>query len=279
MARNTKYNLRDEDIETYYREGVVCLRGVLNHDWIKQLQDAVEEVLANPGPQARADESKGGRNLYDTFMWTRNETFWQLQCESPLPAVTAKLMRSSVSHLLADVLFAKEPNTPVPTPWHQDQPYGWYNGSQTISCWLPLDPVDLSSGALEYVRGSFRDNVWYRPVGFATGEEANAVEFQPMPEIEKNRDKYDIFHFDMEPGDLLIHHLLILHGAPGNDTSSTRRRAIAFRYSGDDATYVERKFGPKPIFPSGLKDGDKFGTDLFPQVWPRTGLLRRFWEN
>jgi len=76
----------------------------------------------------------------------------------------------------------------------------------------------------------------------------------------------------MAPGDVLAHHLLTLHGAPGNRTPDRRRRAIAFRYAGDDATYIDRPVGPKPIRDPGLKRGDHFGCELFPQVWPRAGL-------
>ena len=106
------YPVSEADISRYEENGVICLRGVLGPEWIDQLRRALEDILASPGPQGRADESKGGRFSYDTFMWTRNETFWRLQAESPIPAISAKLMRSRVSHLMADVLFAKEPNTP-----------------------------------------------------------------------------------------------------------------------------------------------------------------------
>ncbi|WJR79213.1 phytanoyl-CoA dioxygenase family protein [Bradyrhizobium sp. NP1] len=274
MKSANYYEVSVSDIERYEADGVVCLRGVLDPSRIAELEDAMEDVLAHPGPQARA-----GKFAYDTFMWTRNQAFWKLQADSAIPSITAQLMRSSVSHLMADVMFAKEQNTPDPTPWHQDQPYGWYDGTQVCSVWIPLDRVTLESGALEYVRGSHRAGIWYRPVGFTTGENENTDEFAPMPDIEANRADYDIVHFDLEPGDALFHNLLVLHGAPGNSSSDRRRRAIAFRYAGDDAKYAVRSVGPKPIWDPGIRHGDRFGCDLFPQVWPSTGNVPRFWER
>lgn len=279
MSTRDQYPLSDEQIESYQKDGVICLRNVLDQARIERLRAALEDVLAHPGPQAKAYDSGGqGRFGYDTFMWTRNEEFWRLQTDSAIPSITARLMKSTVSHFMADVAFVKEPGTPTPTPWHQDQPYGWYDGRQVISVWLALDRVTIESGALEYVLGSHRTGSWFRPVSFDSGLDQDTEDFVPMPDIDGNRETYNITHFDVEPGDLLFHHLLILHGSPGNSTTDRRRRAIAFRYTGDDATYAVRKVGPKPIFDPGLVHGDRFGCELFPQVWPPKPVPR-LWEK
>ena len=76
---------------------------------------------------------------------------------------------------------------------------------------------------------------------------------------------FDIVYFETEPGDVILHHLNILHYASGNRTAS-RRRAIALRYSGDDAVYVKRKFGPPPLYDPGLESGAPLDSDLFPVV-------------
>jgi hypothetical protein len=47
---------RDE-IETYSRDGVVCLRGVLSRDSIKAIEDEIETATAS------LDQSYGGYNL------------------------------------------------------------------------------------------------------------------------------------------------------------------------------------------------------------------------
>lgn len=278
MARS-KYEITEADIARYEEDGVVCLRGVLDKSWVTLLRDELERVLENPGPQAKDYAQQGaGRFRYDTFMWTRHEPFWRLQVDSPIPMITAALMRSAKSYLMADVVFDKEPRAANVTPWHQDQPYGWYDGRQVISVWVPLDEVDLTNGALEYVLGSHRWGKWYRPVGFDDGKNQATAEFEPMPDIEAERAKHQIIHYDCEPGDALFHHLLVLHGSPGNSTSDRRRRAIAFRYAGDDATYAVRPVGPKPVWDPGLSHGARFGCELFPQVWP-SASLPRFWER
>jgi ectoine hydroxylase-related dioxygenase (phytanoyl-CoA dioxygenase family) len=270
----------ESDIETYERDGVVCLRGMLDSAWLEELRAATEEVLLHPSARAVIDESRGGRYAYDMSLWTRHETFRRFQMSSPVPAITAQLMRSSKVYLMVDSMFVKEPNTPVPTPWHQDQPVGWYDGTQVCSVWVPLDSVTLESGALEYVVGSHRLGEWYSPhPGEMSSVGKGAVRFKAIPDVAGNRDAYDIVHFDTEPGDLLFHHMLMLHGTPGNALSERRRRAISLRYVGDDASFAQRALGLKLIRDPGLVHGDPFGCELFPQVWPPTGRLRRFWEE
>ena len=49
--------ITEEEIETYSRDGVVCLRGVLSRDSIKSIEDAIETATAS------LDQSYGGYNL------------------------------------------------------------------------------------------------------------------------------------------------------------------------------------------------------------------------
>ncbi|MCK5343204.1 MAG: phytanoyl-CoA dioxygenase family protein, partial [Candidatus Heimdallarchaeota archaeon] len=87
---------------------------------------------------------------------------------------------------------------------------------------------------------------------------------------------HEILCWDMEAGDVLIHHPLTLHYASGNKSSTDRRRGLALRYLGDDArfddrpgTFLENKKVLATIPEINLKNGDKFSGDLFPQIWPR----------
>jgi ectoine hydroxylase-related dioxygenase (phytanoyl-CoA dioxygenase family) len=97
-----------------------------------------------------------------------------------------------------------------------------------------------------------------------------------MPDIDSSPYNYEMLSWTLDPGDVLIHHALAVHGAAGNRTNDQRRRALAVRYTGDDArydprpdTFMEmervRKYIPAPRIDAGAP----FGPPLFPQVWPR----------
>ena len=66
---------------------------------------------------------------------------------------------------------------------------------------------------------------------------------------------------------MIAFHALAVHGAPGNRSSSRRRRAWAMRWLGDDARYASRvgAISP-PLEGHGLTPGDAFGVAMFPEV-------------
>ena len=49
----------------------------------------------------------------------------------------------------------------------------------------------------------------------------------PVHDIDSNIENYEIISWDLNPGDVVIHHPLILHGSSGNKSSNIRRRGLA----------------------------------------------------
>ena len=68
-------------------------------------------------------------------------------------------MRSQSAQLFHDHVLVKEPGTAKPTPWHQDSPYYFVDGQQTLSFWIPVEPVE--DATLRCVKGSHK---WPKPV-------------------------------------------------------------------------------------------------------------------
>ena len=58
---------------------------------------------------------------------------------------SATLMATDTVQLFHDHVLVKEPATPTATPWHADRPYYFVDGHQTISFWIPLDPVSADT--------------------------------------------------------------------------------------------------------------------------------------
>jgi ectoine hydroxylase-related dioxygenase (phytanoyl-CoA dioxygenase family) len=95
-----------------------------------------------------------------------------------------------------------------------------------------------------------------------------------MPTIDP--DRHELISWRLEPGDVLAHLGLTIHGADGNPSADRRRRALALRYTGDDAHYdprpgtfmdmeAVRAYVPAP----DIRAGAQMGGALFPKAWPR----------
>ena len=259
--------ITQEHIDTYQRDGVVLIKGLFaNH--VNTLRTGVAENMAAPGPYASNNEKAGetGRFFDDYCNWPRIIAFEQVISTSPAAQVAAELMQSKTAQLFHDHVLVKEPGTSMATPWHQDGPYYFVEGRQTISFWSPLDPV--KEATLRCVAGS---HLWEKPV-LPTRWAKNEPFFDPapyMPVPDPDAEGMDVREWEMEPGDAVAFHYGILHGARGN-TSAERRRAFSLRLVGDDARYVERPGPTSPPYPGhGMVAGQKLREDWFPVLWSK----------
>ena len=134
---------------------------------------------------------------------------------------------------------------------------------------MPLDVVDGSNGAVEFVKGSHKWEKLFNPVDFGLGyKERQARLLDSIPDIDAMRGDLDVVAFDVEPGDCIVFHARTVHGGPGND-GLRRRRAYSTRWAGDDAVYCIRRTSSRPVRDPGLTPGEPLRGDLFPLVWER----------
>ena len=258
-----------EDRDAYARDGAVCLRGLFDDAWLDRLRVAIDRDIEKPGPMGMRYGRKSDEGTFfgDMYMWTYDPDFRAFALESPAAEIAGALMGSKKVNLFYDHLLVKEPGSESLTPWHHDLPYWCVEGDQVCSIWLALDPVDKTSGAVEFVRGSHRWGKLFRAQDFRMKTIFADPSLEEIPDIDADRDAYEFLSWDTEPGDCIVFHALTVHGAPGNAASDRRRRALSTRWAGDDAVYIERPAMSEPLRDPGLKPGDPLDSDLFPVVW------------
>jgi ectoine hydroxylase-related dioxygenase (phytanoyl-CoA dioxygenase family) len=258
-----------ELVEAFQRDGAVCVRGAFSLHEVALVERGIERNLSEPSPRAlvasRPDDP--GRFFEDFCNWDRIPEYEEFIRTSPAAATAGALMGSQRVRLFHDHVLVKEPSTRQPTPWHQDQPYYNVEGSQTCSLWLPVDPVDRGS-TLEFVAGSHL-GPWLMPRTFMDDEAKWFPEgsLEELPDVEGNRDAYEILAWELEPGDGVFFHMLTLHAAGG---AARRRRAFSVRFLGDDATHAPRPWKTSPEFPGlteELPRGAAMDHPLFPLLW------------
>ena len=260
--------ITQQDIEQFQTDGVVLIRGLFA-DQVELLRAGVAANMAEPGPFASNNEKAGhtGRFFDDYCNWTRIPELKQAIEESPVAEVAADLMKSQSVQMFHDHVLVKEPGTSLPTPWHQDGPYYFVEGEQTVSFWSPLDPVDEAT--LRCVAGSHRWEKEVLPTRWVSEEDFFPDEGQYMPVPDPDAEGMNVLEYAMQPGDAVAFNYKILHGARGN-TSASRRRAFSLRLVGDDARYVERPGRTSPPFPGhDMQPGQRLREDWFPILLQR----------
>lgn len=257
--------LSQADIEAFQRDGVVVIRGLFA-DWVETIRAGIDRNLKAPSEYAaeNLNPGEGGRFFDDYCNWERIPEFVDVIRNSEAAAVAADLMGSKTVQMFHDHVLIKEPGTSKPTPWHQDGPYYFVEGQQTISFWSPMDPVTEAS--LRCVAGSHRWEKQVLPTRWLSESDFYPDSDRYMPVPDPDAEGMDIREWEMQPGDAVAFNFLTLHGARGNE-STQRRRAFSLRLVGDDARYVERPGPTSPPYPGhDMVQGQRLREDWFPML-------------
>lgn len=235
---------------------------------VEALRKGIDRNMAEPGPYASRNEKPGETGLFfdDYCNWDRIPEFHAVLRDPAIIAAAGALMGSARVQMFHDHVLVKEPGTSMATPWHSDGPYYFVEGRQTISFWVPLDPV--TDAGLRCVAGS---HLWEKDV-LPTRWVSNAAFFEGdyMPVPDPEAEGMTIREWPMQPGDAVAFHFRTLHGARGNSAAS-RRRAFSLRLVGDDAAYVERPGRTSPPYPGhDMRPGQRLREDWFPVLSDRS---------
>jgi ectoine hydroxylase-related dioxygenase (phytanoyl-CoA dioxygenase family) len=255
--------------DAFHRDGAACLRGVFA-DWVDIIAAGIERNMGDPGPLAsnlvKAGQSGG---FFDDYCnWQRIPEFTRTICESPAAQLAAHFMGSETARFFHEHVLVKEPGTQKPTPWHSDLPYYFLDGRQTISFWIPIDPV--KSATLRLIAASHLWERQVRPVRWVDSSDFynQGNDYRTVPDPDRDS-ALQVLEWQMHPGDAVIFDYRTVHGARGNDTS-TRRRVLSLRWIGDDVRYAERPGRTSPPYPGhGMVPGQRLREDWFPIIWPR----------
>ena len=241
--------------DVYRRDGVVVLRGVLRPGEVEMLRRGIDEVVSTPSPRAKVASAPDDPGFFieDFCTWREHAGFEAVIRTSRLAEVAADLMGSVSVRMYHDHVLVKEPGTRQRTPWHQDQPYYDVEGTQNVSFWIPVDPVDRSD-CLEVIAGTHR-GPWLMPRSFLDQRARWFPEgsLDELADYDSERDRHRIVSAELQPGDCIAFHMLSVHGAPGV-SGVNRRRVFSLRLLGDDMVFAPRDWTTSPDM-SAVFDG------------------------
>ncbi len=121
--------------------------------------------------------------------------------------------------------FIKEPNTKHVVSMHQDLTY-WGLGAidGLLTAWLSLSPATPASGCMDFVKGSHKNPILPHNDTF---DENNLLSRGQEIAVDITEDAKT--PIEIHPGQMSLHHGLMIHGS-GPNTTNDRRIAAVVRY-------------------------------------------------
>jgi non-heme Fe2+,alpha-ketoglutarate-dependent halogenase len=120
--------------------------------------------------------------------------------------------------------FIKEAETPSFVSWHQDSTYWGLSSPDVCTAWVALTPSTIANGAMAVIPKSHtRDQIPHRD----TFDRHNLL--TRGQEIAVEVDERAAVPLVLQPGQMSLHHVRLVHGSPPNP-SPDRRIGFAIRY-------------------------------------------------
>jgi ectoine hydroxylase-related dioxygenase (phytanoyl-CoA dioxygenase family) len=121
-------------------------------------------------------------------------------------------------------IFIKNARDPGFVSWHQDSTYWGLDRPDVVTAWVALTASNRANGAMEFIPGTHTsDQIPHRDTfaenNLLTRGQEVAVDVDPSQAVT----------IELEPGEISLHHVRLVHGSPANP-SNDRRIGFAIRY-------------------------------------------------
>jgi chlorinating enzyme len=221
--------LTQEQIERYPQDGIVTPIPVLSPEETARYRAAYEEL----------EERLGGRPKATQLSLTHLYFPWAYEL------VTHPKVLDAVEDLLGpDILvwsssvFPKKAHDPGYISFHQDGTYWGLDSTQVTTAWIALTPSTAENGCMRVAPGTHLEPI--RPHVETHAENNMLTRGQ---EVQAEIDEEHVLDVVLQPGEMSLHHVNIIHGSNANG-SGTKRIGFAIRYM---TPQVRQTGDPNPV--------------------------------
>ena len=257
--------LTKEMLDTYWKQGFVVVPDLIEQSyldtWVNRLSDIVEK---------RIEPADGMLVMKDVMVAkgsvspdSRMEAIAKIQDYEKDPVLDSYTTHAAVLECVEQIvgkdvqtihtmLINKPPNVDGRHPLHQDLLYFPFRpADKIVASWTALEPVTRENGCLVVLPKTHRGELLKH--GNPDWENLNAGYFGA-----EGVDTGERIHLEMNPGDTVFFHPILLHGSGRNRTQGYRR-AISAHYSAVDVEWAwatEGTFGDRQY---RIVSGDRKG--------------------
>lgn len=198
--------LTESQLADYERDGCICPIAVLSPAEALRFREALERQEACMGGKLKRID-----NSHLFFQWA-----FELATHPAILDVMESLLGPDL-FVHSTRVFYKHAHDPAYVSWHQDGVYSNLNSKPAPSAWIALSPSTVENGCLRVVPGSHKNGKLPHIETFAEDNLLNHGE-----EITAKVEEATVRELVLEPGQMSIHHVNLVHGSNPNQSGTSR---------------------------------------------------------
>ncbi|MET4806071.1 phytanoyl-CoA dioxygenase family protein [Limibacillus sp. MBR-115] len=233
-AREHSPVLSESQLAAYRDRGFITIRNILDQDLVGRLREATQRLWDESASVAEKtryyDIAPGHSQSAPQLRRISSPTeldivFWETAFVSPLGDIAADLVGGAVKFYHSKINF-KLPRGGAEIGWHQDWPVFPHTNTNLVALSVPLNPSRAGNGCLKTIPGSHKQGALSHWSEGKYALNCNAC----MTEETVALAEFD----EADPGDVLAHHGLVVHGSEAN-LSDEIRTTLIVQYAAADA--------------------------------------------
>ena len=179
------------------------------------------------------DNKKSLRHLHSFHKLHDFKTVLNFSKTKKLTSIANLLIGTKKLELRASEFFAKPKKIGLNTPPHQDNFYWNVKKNRALTIWIALSNSSKRNGGVYYFSGSHKKGILKHTPSYEKGTSQKIKNIDKLKNFKKLTPQLNI-------GDALIHHCLIVHGSNKNK-SNMSRRGLTFQFKDKFSEYDKNK--------------------------------------
>ena len=265
MNRHLLQPITEDHVRDYARDGAVCIRRLLDDEWVARMRAAANRVIADPAAHGKLSVSQGETMTSVCYMWRQDRDFRDLLFESPAAEAVGRVIGSREIRIYHDHLFHKRPKSPKVMQWHMDATAWPVSGYMAPNIWIALTDVYAENGRIEFVAGYHRHCIDNKIEHGFKADQASGL--CPDFERERSNPNFRFITWDLKAGDAVLFHPLTPHFSKGNESADAERIGLALRLLGDDVRWNPLSYKANIPGVPNLTPGEAPEGEFFPVLW------------
>lgn len=222
-------------IKNYDQKGWIVLKSFLNKEEVRLAKNKINEFLKKnidkfSGRSINFAKKKQKISEINSFhelhhcKWIKN-----FSKKKKVINIVKQLLSSKELELRASEYFAKPKKIGLMAPPHQDNYYWNIKNNRGLTIWISLSRSNKLNGSVYYFNGSHKKGLFEHKPSNAKGSSQMIKNLSELKKFKK------IFP-NLETGDALLHHCLVVHGSYRNK-SNFSRKGLTFQFKDKNSKY------------------------------------------